>query len=99
MLYVLYCRDKPDSLSLRTGNRPAHLEYASQAGERLRLAGPMLDADGMPCGSLMIMEAASQEAAELTVRHDPYFTAGLFEQVDVYPFKPVLGTWADAGDS
>ncbi len=93
MLFILYCQDKPESQSLRAENRPAHLEYAAQAGDALKLAGPMLDSDGIPCGSVIILEAASQEAAELIIRNDPYFTAGLFENVNVHPFKPMIGGW------
>ena len=45
MLFVLYCRDKPDSLTLRLATRAAHLDYAKADG-RVHMAGPMLGDDG-----------------------------------------------------
>ena len=37
-----------------------------------------------------------EEAAELVVRNDPYNRAGLFESVEILPWKGVLGTWVAA---
>jgi len=97
MLYVLMCRDKPDSLDTRMATRDKHIEYAKQAGDRLKMAGPLLDSDGLMCGSLIIVEAASREAAELVAANDPYALAGLFESVEVIPWKAALGEWVQAG--
>ena len=96
MLYILLCRDKPDSLEVRMANRDAHIEYAGQAGDRLKFAGPLLDDDGLMCGSMIVVEAASKEAAELVAANDPYNRAGLFESVEILPWKGVLGSWVPA---
>ena len=52
MLYILLCRDKPDSLEVRMANRDAHIEYAGQADDRLKFAGPLLDDDGEMAGEI-----------------------------------------------
>ena len=95
MLYMILCHDKPGSLKLRMSVRPAHLEYIAAAGERLKLAGPILSAgdEGSPIGSMIIMDAASDGAAMLLADNDPYNKAGLFERVDIHPWKGALGTW------
>lgn len=95
MLFAIIAKDKPNSLAVRLANRDAHLAYAADAGDRLVLAGPFLDAetDGKMCGSLLIIDAASHKAAELFAENDPYNQAGLFESVEVRPWKAAIGTW------
>lgn len=95
MLFVLYCLDRPDSGELRLANRPAHLEWAqSQSG--IRMAGPMLDASGEGMvGSLFVIEAEDRAAIERLHASDPYVHAGLFERVDIHPFRWLLGSPAN----
>lgn len=95
MLYALFCYDKPDSLQIRQANRPAHLKYLESAGDRVKLAGPLLSPgeDGTPVGSMVIIDAASDTAVQLFADNDPYATAGLFERVEIRPWKRAVGTW------
>jgi len=95
MLYIIHCTDKADSLDLRLANRPAHVDYLKSAGDRIKLAGPLhasADDDRMT-GSVIILDAASQQAVELFVKNDPYHLAGLFETVTVHPYTAALGSW------
>ncbi|MCC5873210.1 MAG: YciI family protein [Gammaproteobacteria bacterium] len=92
MLFVLYCLDRPDSAELRQANRPAHLAWA-KAQSGIRMAGPMLDAEGEGMvGSLFVIEAEDRAAIERLHASDPYVHAGLFERVDIHPFRWLLGT-------
>ena len=91
--FVLLCRDKPDCLSLRMETRPAHLEYFQSFGNKLHLAGPMLDGDNQPIGSLIIVEAEDETAARVIAAGDPYNKAGLFADVGVIPFKSVMANF------
>jgi len=92
MLFALICRDKPDHLNVRMDNRPAHVEFLNglNAGGKLAFAGPFLDGGGKPNGSLVVVEADSQEAAEALAANDPYAQAGLFESVDIRPWNWVF---------
>jgi uncharacterized protein len=92
MLFVLICKDKPDSLQLRVDTRPAHLGYLEGLNERgaLKAAGPFLDADGKPNGSLVIVEAADREAAAAIAAADPFALAGLFAEVEIRAWNWVL---------
>ena len=91
MLYSLYCTDKPGSLEVRLGNRPAHLAYLEGLGDRLITAGPLLADDGQtPCGSLVIIEGADKADAEAVAAGDPYAAAGLFESVVIRPWRRVF---------
>ncbi|WP_419898350.1 YciI family protein [Roseomonas sp. USHLN139] len=89
MLFAIVCEDKPAALELRLATRPTHLEYLDSQVEALVQAGPVLDAEGKPCGSVLIVEAADQAAAEAFAAADPYAQAGLFAKVSIRPFRQV----------
>ena len=91
MLYVLYCIDRPNATELRKANRSAHLEWASgQHG--IRMAGPLLDDAGENMtGSLFVIEAEDRAAIDRLHASDPYVHAGLFERVEIRPFRWLLG--------
>jgi uncharacterized protein YciI len=91
-LFALFCVDKRESLPLRMANREAHLAYVRGVGERLKLAGPMLDEAGEMAGSILILEAADLAAARAFSAEDPYAKAGLFERVDITEFRPSIGS-------
>jgi len=74
-------------------NRPAHLDYARSLGAKLLLAGPMLNQDGDPAGSLLIVEAENEDEVREIAAGDPYAKAGLFAQVEITPFKTVISNF------
>jgi uncharacterized protein len=90
MLVALIAQDKPDSLAVRTQNRPAHLEYLSSAGH-VAQAGPLLDADGGMIGSLIILDVPDMATAQNWAENDPYAKAGLFSDVKLIEWKRVIG--------
>ncbi len=90
-LFVLTCLDKADSLDVRLGAREAHLAYVAERGV-LKLGGPFLNEAGDMAGSLMIVETADLEAAREFNANDPYTKAGLFESVDIRPFRVTIGS-------
>ncbi|MGD9867844.1 MAG: YciI family protein [Hyphomicrobiales bacterium] len=91
MLYTLICTDKPDMLAVRQDTRAAHLEFLKGLGDRLKAGGPFIAGDGeTPIGSLVIIEASSLEDAKKIASQDPYARAGLFQSVDIRPWKWVL---------
>ena len=89
MLFVLICTDKPASLDLRLATRSAHLAYLETYESRLMQAGPLLDADDRPCGSLLIVDVADRAEAAGFAEADPYNRAGLFESVIIRPYRQV----------
>ncbi len=88
MTFVIIGWDGPEGASKRPHQRPAHLEYLErlQQQDRLVCAGPFMD----KAGSLIIIEAETMEQAESIANGDPYLTHGVFERVEVHPFKRVL---------
>lgn len=91
MLFMIHCTDKPDHQQLRADTRPEHLAYLDRFRSRIVAAGPTLDEDGAtPTGSLLLIEFSDRAEAETFAREDPYAQAGLFERVDIRPWKKVL---------
>jgi uncharacterized protein YciI len=90
MLFLIMCTDKPASIELRQSTRPAHLEHLKAHQSSLVEAGPVLDADGKPSGSLLLVDMADRAAAEGFAAADPYARAGLFESVMIRPYRAVF---------
>jgi hypothetical protein len=90
MLFALICTDKPDHLSLRMEVRPEHLKFLEGLGGALKAAGPFTNGEDSPVGSLIIIEAVDRAVAEFIASSDPYAKAGLFESVDIRPWKWTL---------
>jgi uncharacterized protein YciI len=93
-LFALICEDKPGALDLRLATRPSHLEYLKTQTDKIRLGGPVLDAEGNMAGTLMVIETEDLAAAQAFSAADPYRQAGLFAKVEIKPFMRVGGSWA-----
>ena len=98
MYYAILGSDKADSLELRLATRAAHLERIGELVEagRVLTAGPLPAIDSPDpgpagfSGSLIIAEFPSLEDAQTWAQGDPYVTEGVFESLEVKPFKRVL---------
>ena len=89
MLYVLICKDQIDSEELRKKVRPDHLHYLQDFG--IRLAGPILSDDQQTMvGSLILLECNNKEEAEAFASNDPYNTVGLYESVEISPYRQAI---------
>jgi uncharacterized protein YciI len=89
MLIALIARDKTGALETRKANREAHLAYIASTGV-VEQAGPLLDADEQMIGSLIVLDVADMAAAQDWTANDPYAKAGLFQSVDLIPWKRVI---------
>ena len=98
MWYAIMAQDIPDSLPLRLTARPAHLKrlQALQDEGRLLLAGPFPAIDSIDpgpagfSGSLIVAEFSNLEAATAWANTDPFFSAGVYQNVTVKPFRKTL---------
>jgi uncharacterized protein YciI len=93
-MFVLTCIDRAGALETRMAARTAHLAYAGERLSMIKLAGPLLDAEGQMAGSMFIMEAEDAEAVKAFNAADPYTLAGLFARVEVRPWKITVGALA-----
>ncbi|MGH8011635.1 MAG: YciI family protein [Candidatus Binataceae bacterium] len=88
MLFVIIGHDGPNGANLRPTVRPAHLANLKPWVERgqVLLGGPFTDGSG----SLIVMDMESEAEALEFARNDPYSREGVFERVEVKPFRKVV---------
>ena len=90
MLFVINCKDKEGALDVRMANRPDHLQFLNDLGDQVKAGGPYTDDIGALTGSMIVIEADDRKEAEAIAARDPYARAGLFETVDITPWKWVI---------
>lgn len=97
MWFAILSEDVANSLELRQKVRSEHLQrlVILQQENRLLLAGPhpINDNEALQTGfsgSLVIAEFASLKEAQRWANDDPYCHAGVYQKVQVKPFKKVL---------
>ncbi len=98
MWYAIHARDREGSLEKRLASRSAHRKRFNELNDqgRLLVAGPLPAIDSEDpgpagfVGSLVIGNFPSLAQAREWAADDPYFEAGVYERVDVYPFHRVL---------
>ncbi len=90
MLVALICKDKPGALQTRLNNRPAHVDML-KSSDIVRQAGAFVNDAGEMCGSLIILEVETMDAARAWAANDPYAKAGLFESVELQHWNRVIG--------
>lgn len=91
-LFALIGRDGARGPELRAKHREAHLANLRplvDAG-RVTYAGPLLDATGSPCGSLVVFTADDLAAARRFAAGDPYTIEGVFESHEVIETRKVF---------
>ena len=91
MWYAIIGHDRPGTLELRKASRTAHLErlQSLKLDGKLLLAGPFPAIDSEDPGAAGF-EFDSLVAARAWADADPYLAAGVYERVDVRPFRKVL---------
>ncbi|MGH2596878.1 MAG: YciI family protein [Actinomycetota bacterium] len=97
MQFVVIGRDgsDPEAPARRQAVRPTHLDELQplvDAGNIL-LGGAILDDDGTMRGSVMLVDFPSREELDAWLDHDPYVTDGVWQQVEVAPFRVAVGSW------
>jgi len=68
-------------------HRPAHIQHRKAVGNRLPVAGSLLNESGENAGSVILYEAEDDAAATAFARADPMVVHGVFELVSVRPFR------------
>jgi uncharacterized protein len=88
MLFVIIGHDGPNGSALRPSVRPAHLENLRPLVERGKVVvgGPFTDGSG----SLIVADFENEAAAREFAASDPYTSQGVFERVEVKPFRQVV---------
>jgi hypothetical protein len=97
MLFAVIATDKPGAFGTRKVTREAHLAWLKRLGPRVKLGGPFLDpSQAIMNGSLLIIEAENEAVAKALASEDPYARAGVFQRVDIRPWRWVVNPPAEA---
>jgi uncharacterized protein YciI len=98
--FVIIARDGTDAgaASRRQEVRPAHLDGIRPLVERghVPLGGAILDAEGQMVGSVMVVEFPTREDLDAWLSSDPYVTAGVWQEIEVHPYRAAVGSWLPA---
>lgn len=91
-LYCIHAIDGPEGPEIRPRLIGAHLAHVEAHIDRYFVAGPLKNAEGQTIGSMLVVEAASEDDARAFLDQDPYAEAGLWSQIHVAAFAAVAGT-------
>lgn len=87
MLFAMIAKDRANVLDKRLATRPVHMQHLDSLGQQLKLGGALLDANGNPEGSLVVIEAETLEDATAIFNADPFVSEGIFESVEIKPWR------------
>lgn len=82
MHFVVIARDEPTG-EARERTRAAHLDFVADRQGDIVFAGPLIE-DGRMVGSLFVFDLADRAALDAYLAADPYFTAPIFAEVEVF---------------
>ena len=90
MLFIIHALDRPGALPVRQANYDAHKTFLSDTtpyNVKIVMSGPLTADDGQTMiGSLFLLEAASRADVEKFHHADPFFAAGIWENVSITAF-------------
>ena len=90
MAYLITCTDKANSLDLRLSTREEHIKYLKKIKKKLILAGPILDKNDNPVGTVLIVDFDNLNTLKKFLNGDPYSKVNLFKDVEIVRFKKVI---------
>ena len=82
-LFAIIAQDQPNGVEHRMAVRPTHLEHLKTLGDKMVFAGPFLDENEKPFGSLMVIEAADLAEAQAMAASDPFAREKVFASYEV----------------
>lgn len=86
-LFIIHCLDKPGALRSRLRHYDAHKAYLATAPVRILISGPLVSDDGETMiGSTFLVEAADRTAVEAFNQADPFFSAGIWQDIAIHRF-------------
>lgn len=95
-LVIAYDGTDPEAPARRAVARPAHLDGVRPMVEsgRMLIGGAILGDDGAMAGSATIVEFPDRAALDAWLAADPYVTGGVWQEIEVRPFRVAVGAGA-----
>ncbi len=93
MLFVIHRLDAPGMSEARQRHRDTHVAYLREFERHILVAGPYLDEKtGEDRGSMFLVSFDSLKQAQDFVHQDPFAKAGIFSDIQVWPWTRRMGT-------
>jgi len=92
--FAVWATDRPGMTAERARVREAHrarLREGGRDGLKVVLGGPTTDEAGAMNGSLLVVEARDIAAVRDFIAGDPYVLGGVYDTVEVRPWRWGLG--------
>ncbi|HUD31366.1 MAG TPA: YciI family protein [Novosphingobium sp.] len=100
MIFLIEANDLDGALERRLALRERHVAYWRGFGDRVAAGGALMSGDGedaSPVGSMLLVEAASEQEARAMLAADPFMLEGVFSgEVSVRRWRPGIGRWCAA---
>ena len=90
MQFIITARDGANMLDRRMAVRPRHLEGMARLSDHIVCAGGILDGEGRPKGSVLVMEFDDRMRLEEYLAAEPYVVEGVWEKIEVEPMNVVI---------
>ena len=87
MIWVILCKDKPNSLNERMKIIDEHRAYLSTNPIKTLISGPLTYKEGNMNGSFFMVEADNEEEIRVFQRNDPIFKANIWDEIIISPFN------------
>ena len=87
MIWVILCKDKPNSLNARLKIIDKQRAYLSTNPIKTLISGPLTDKEGNMNGSFFMVEADNEEEIRVFQRNDPIFKANIWDEIIISPFN------------
>ena len=87
MIWVVLCKDKPNSLNARLKIIDEHRDYLSTNPIKTLISGPLTDKEGIMNGSFFMVDASSEEEIKVFQHNDPIFKANIWYEIIISPFN------------
>ena len=93
-LFLFVCKDGLDGATHRVAQLAGHLAHVETHWRSYVVAGPMRQPDEkVLSGSFFLVLAPTLDQAWDLMRGDPYFTCGLYANIEVTEVTPSIGLW------
>lgn len=97
MQFLVIARDGTDgdAIERRQRTRPKHLEGIGPLVDsgNVLVGGAILSGSGDMVGSMLLVEFPDRADVDAWLARDPYVTDGVWQEVEVHPFRTAVGAW------
>ena len=90
MQFIITAYDGANMLEKRMAVRPRHLEGMARLGKHIITAGGLLDQDGKPKGSVLVLDFEKPEEVQEYLKNETYVVEGVWEKITCEPINVVI---------